>query len=613
MWYSNIFLRLYTQVLENHSLANGVTEEDVQKAIEDMHKIYQGSPDSLSKNSSCLADFNKVVYRCAYLHKYAAFHAALAYETMSRALTENSVALTLDSFHLFRSPLKICSLGGGPGTDVIGILSALHDKFGFFPTSAVVVDIMAEWKSTLSSVIQELRLRKGNYGTLSQSVSDELFRCSFLAADIQSKMSGHLNKAIGSADLITMVKFVSATASTKTSDMIEKIFRVIKPGALVLFVDNAAGGFQQLISNAAAKYAFIPVFGPLNHELYVNETFNQIKFGYKSCYETRVAVQLLMKSSKKKHLTKTEVYSPLFCNSLSEQKFECEKGNIKKTLIECDNTTETKILKPLSLDENTLSTNSLPVQHLECEKGNIKKTLIEFDNSTETVISKPLSLDENTLSTYSLPVQQLECEKGNTKKTVVEFDNSTETEIAKPLSLDENTLPKIQLQFEEENGKKPLLELDDSELKRKSVKRKALLPEPLSNSPLYFKRTLKQKRRRLNLSYEDQMSPDASLISPNRFVWDTPLCNSSQSYEDSLESLNTYFNNSNQFFYDMPPRNSPQHFEFSPYHTRPRMLFSTPNQWSPYLPFTNVPSHQNQSFNSEKCNLCGCVHLGLCY
>ncbi|GIY75062.1 uncharacterized protein CEXT_807601 [Caerostris extrusa] len=570
-------------------MRNGVTEEDVQKAIKDMHRIYQGSPDSLSKNSSCLADFNKVAYRCAYLHKYAAFHAALAYETMSRALTENSVALTLDSFHLFRSPLKICSLGG------------------------VVVDIMAEWKSTLSSVIQELRLGKGNYGTLSQSVSDELFRCSFLAADIQSKMSGLLNKAIGSADLITMVKFVSATASTKTSDMIEKIFRVIKPGALVLFVDNAAGGFQQLISNAAAKYAFIPVFGSLNHELYVNETFNQIKFVQQLECEKGNLKKTWIECD---NSAETKISRPLSLdentlptNSLPAQQLECEKGNIKKTLIEFDNSTETVISKPLSLDENILSTNSLSVQQLECEKGNIKKTLIEFDNSAETEISKSLSLDENTLSTNSLPVQQLECEKGNTKKTLIEFDNSTETEIAKPLSLDENTLPKIQLQSAKENGKKPLLELDDSELKRKSVKRKALLPEPLSNSPLYFKR----KRQRLNLSYEDQMSPDASLISPNRFFWNRPLCNSSQFYEDSFESLNTYFNNSNQFFYDMPPRNSPQRFEFSPYHTRPRMLFNTPNQWSPYLPFTNIPSHQNQSFNSEKCNLCGCVHLGLCY
>ncbi|GIY99954.1 uncharacterized protein CEXT_558341 [Caerostris extrusa] len=166
MWYSNIFLRLYTQVLENHSLANDVTEEDVQKAIEDMHKIYQGDPDSLSKNSSCLTDFNKVAYRCAYLHKYAAFHAALAYEATSRALTENPLALhsTLQSVLSFKRPLKICSLGGGPGTDVIGVLSALHDKLDFFPTSAVVVDIMAEWKSTLSSVIRELRSGNGNYG-----------------------------------------------------------------------------------------------------------------------------------------------------------------------------------------------------------------------------------------------------------------------------------------------------------------------------------------------------------------------------------------------------------------------------------------------------------------
>ncbi|GIY99510.1 uncharacterized protein CEXT_758301 [Caerostris extrusa] len=249
-----------------------------------MHKVYRGDPENLHKDSYEEVDYSKIAYRCAYVHKYAPFHTALVYETMSRSMAENPHIKPMILRFLSKGPLNICSIGSGPGTDVVGLLAALHqrlhDSFRFFRISAHLVDITSEWESTFRTVVSEAT--SGGCGALSEGMSDKWFKWTFQEADLQLKMNEALSKAISSSDLITLVKIVSAVACKETSKTIEKIFRVIKPGALVLFIDNASGGFQELISTAAAKYRLVPVYGPLNHQLYTNETFNRERIHFQS-------------------------------------------------------------------------------------------------------------------------------------------------------------------------------------------------------------------------------------------------------------------------------------------------------------------------------------------
>ncbi|GFV48748.1 uncharacterized protein TNCV_625351 [Trichonephila clavipes] len=297
MWYSKIFLNLFSNILEEYLITSDVLEEEITQAIQHIHEVYKGdSRENLSKSPNLMLDFNKVAYQCAYLHKYAPFHAALVYEVMSLALVHNPgiIRATLNSI---KGPLEICSLGCGPGTDAIGALTAMHDQLGFFPCNIKLIDIVPGWEKTFQSVVKELQLENRNYGSLSESINKKHFDWSFLAADLQKEENSELDTLLGRADLITLVKVVSGAVHKKTSAMIKKIFRLMKPGALLLFIDNAAGGFQKLISNAASKYKFVPVFGPLNHELYVNETILRERFGFKSCFQTRLSAQFLKKTN----------------------------------------------------------------------------------------------------------------------------------------------------------------------------------------------------------------------------------------------------------------------------------------------------------------------------
>ncbi|GFS50668.1 uncharacterized protein TNCV_2042391 [Trichonephila clavipes] len=75
--------------------------------------------------------------------------------------------------------------------------------------------------------------------------------------------------------------------STKTQSL--------KPGSLVLYIDNAGGGFHQMIRREADSCNLITVFGPVKHELYTNHSFNVKRFGYTPCLETRVSVHMWQK------------------------------------------------------------------------------------------------------------------------------------------------------------------------------------------------------------------------------------------------------------------------------------------------------------------------------
>ena len=71
---------------------------------------------------------------------------------------------------------------------------------------------------------------------------------------------------------------------------------MMKPGALVLFIDNAAGGFTEVIERAGKKFNFqMKSKSHLRHKLYSNMDLKVKRFGHPSCFQTRVTILLMQK------------------------------------------------------------------------------------------------------------------------------------------------------------------------------------------------------------------------------------------------------------------------------------------------------------------------------
>ncbi|GIY79779.1 uncharacterized protein CDAR_300941 [Caerostris darwini] len=75
----------------------------------------------------------------------------------------------------------------------------------------------------------------------------------------------------------------------------------MKPGSLILYIDNAGGGFHQLLRKEAGIFKMKTLFGPLKHELYSNPSFNVKRFGYTPCLETKVTVHIWSKHLQRAH------------------------------------------------------------------------------------------------------------------------------------------------------------------------------------------------------------------------------------------------------------------------------------------------------------------------
>ncbi|XP_055940572.1 uncharacterized protein LOC129971113 isoform X1 [Argiope bruennichi] len=325
-----VILRLYSSVLHKHKREYDVNEADIRTAIQNMKEVYKPNPGSLANPTVSVADYNDAAHRCAYLHKYAPFHTALVADMLGRALQQD-----LNAFQdlIYASgPMNICSLGGGPGSDIFGVLSVLNATFGFFPVSATVIDCMENWRDLFYELINELRY--GNYGALGECVGGQYFDWKYLQHNLLAKMTNQVNTAIARANLVTMIKFVSASSCKDTSAMIKKIFTCMKPGALVVYIDNAGGGFHKLVTKEAEDCKFKSVFY-LNHETFIEPDLRIKKFGYMPCCESRVSFHIWRKASLEKrncsvpnYTFKEQDFPPLQTNTiLSPKKYENQLDN----------------------------------------------------------------------------------------------------------------------------------------------------------------------------------------------------------------------------------------------------------------------------------------------
>lgn len=84
----------------------------------------------------------------------------------------------------------------------------------------------------------------------------------------------------------------------------------MRPGALMLYIDNAAGGFTQVIERSSKKMNFQVIAGPFRHMEYEKEDLKTERFGYTSCFKTRVTIILLKK--KDNNQNKTQIPSQLY-------------------------------------------------------------------------------------------------------------------------------------------------------------------------------------------------------------------------------------------------------------------------------------------------------------
>ncbi|KAG8186765.1 hypothetical protein JTE90_010659 [Oedothorax gibbosus] len=318
--------KFYISIIEEEKTTFNTKDDALKKAAKDVAKVY--SQEAL-KNGSTFLDYNNPPNRCAYLFKFAAVHTELTAKYFQKLTNKKKILDILKS----KKHLRICSLGGGPGTDVVGIfksmaiIPSLHKKV----VQVTVLDICGGWRNSFKHVIS--RLKHGKVAGVPASFIDaNNFNADLIAVDLLKTLPENIRKIISSADIISMVKFVSAVAGIEGSiEALKAIANISKPGATIFFIDNFYNKVFEPLINISKDCGLDTTLGPLQ-EVYIKSPKKTIKpkataYGCPPLNCTRISVISWTKTSETNIDGNSTFVSQINTNSNEENDWDTDSDS----------------------------------------------------------------------------------------------------------------------------------------------------------------------------------------------------------------------------------------------------------------------------------------------
>lgn len=215
--YPSILL-LYETLLDDMLNKGLVKGENVKRAIE--HLVNNHSHIANGQTPQDL-DYNDLNNCFGYLHRYAACHTALVHTILKRVF-HIKPPVAVRRLLCLKESLDIVSLGGGPGSDLVGFCSALYGKhYRISKLNLTIVDHMLGWKKIFLKTIDMLqRTNLGNASDLCQNVE---IQPSFIEADVTNptKWNPNLNLKIRNADVLLLVKVLSVIPDNRKNSSLQ--------------------------------------------------------------------------------------------------------------------------------------------------------------------------------------------------------------------------------------------------------------------------------------------------------------------------------------------------------------------------------------------------------
>jgi hypothetical protein len=198
------------------------SSEDEKKASVHTKEAYLHAHYSKLSSSSVALDYRDPATRYAYLSCYVASHANIVAHLIAQ---HGDLASLFD-----RERVQITCVGGGPGSDLLGVLkyAAKVDKkpnLKFF-----LYDREQAWSESWSDVDDKVGRNISTY---------------FQPFDVTEASTWTQNAKYLSSDLFTMIYFASEIHRVRdaAAPFFEHLFDKAKTGAMFLYVDNASSVF----------------------------------------------------------------------------------------------------------------------------------------------------------------------------------------------------------------------------------------------------------------------------------------------------------------------------------------------------------------------------------
>jgi len=220
---------LYCQI--SHEIVDeNQRDEAIRNRLKDLSNIYQ----NLTSNANI--DYNDPITRFAYIYCYTAAHANMVYQFIRD---------TQDLRNVFdRSNVSVSCIGGGPGSDLLGVLKFMESEDKSARLMCRLYDREEAWDDSWEDVYEKLK------STFDMGIS-------FRRLDVTEsvKWGAAYNKLL-ETDLFTMIFFMSEVFSSKeeADPFFEYLFGNAKSGSFFLFVDNGSSTFYNWFDSLTANY-----------------------------------------------------------------------------------------------------------------------------------------------------------------------------------------------------------------------------------------------------------------------------------------------------------------------------------------------------------------------
>ncbi|KAJ8032345.1 hypothetical protein HOLleu_25853 [Holothuria leucospilota] len=247
-----------------------VLRQQCKTRMEDMRIVYQ----KYLRFTINRIDFDDVYTRWAYMFVYMLRHIHLVFTAFDLAVQRRLIKVK--STH--RS-VSICMIGGGPGSDISGyVLFMMKRGTGCLKVAdkVDVLDKCPQWSGSWDALYKFLPVR---YHRLIPTAKYRPFDY------LQDQLSPLNRSIIKSADVVTMVKSLSPPAAWLRNKQkkyqyiygddgrlkplisewhsVYEILKAMKPGSLLLYIDNATGPQRNILMDAAKYFNFDVTFNQI--------------------------------------------------------------------------------------------------------------------------------------------------------------------------------------------------------------------------------------------------------------------------------------------------------------------------------------------------------------
>ncbi len=212
-------------------------DAEIRRELKSLSRAYG----QLTQGAGTAISFEQPATRIAYVYSYVAAHADYIYSAL-RDLSDE-----IDCGRVFTTGRpRVCCIGSGPGTDLLGIRKYLlrHAVEDVTTLTAYLLDQeAANWAEPRTALAQALT--DSGLTTPRPKTKSRLF-----VADETRPWQGRKKPA--AADLFTLSYFVSQASAADpeaVADSLREMFRRAKRGALILYVDNNSTSLTNYFDN----------------------------------------------------------------------------------------------------------------------------------------------------------------------------------------------------------------------------------------------------------------------------------------------------------------------------------------------------------------------------